>query len=98
MEWACHPSTEDVETGGQGFKALHNEFEGSLGYMRSHLKTNDKIFVVKDRPSLTKANFVLLILSYFYSFFYVKIHMASTRLSLNKDIYVRKINGFVTFR
>lgn len=54
--------------GRQGFKDLQDEFEASLGYMSPHLKTNNNRFIVKHKPSLTKANYAQLFLLYFYSF------------------------------
>lgn len=69
VAWACDPSTEEAEAGRQGFKDLQDEFEASLGYMSPHLKTdNNNRFIVKHKPSLTKANYALLFLLYFYSF------------------------------
>lgn len=67
MAWAYNPNTEEAER--QGFKDLQDEFEASLGYMSPHLKTNNNNrFIVKHKPSLTKANYALLFLLYFYSF------------------------------
>lgn len=66
---AYNTSTEEVEAGRQGFKDLEDEFEASLGYTSPHLKTNNNNrFIVKHKPSLTKANYALLFLLYFYSF------------------------------
>lgn len=67
VAWAYNPNTEEAER--QGFKDLQDEFEASLGYMSPHLKTNNNNrFIVKHKPSLTKANYALLFLLYFYSF------------------------------